>query len=423
MKFIINGGKQLSGAIRVMGFKNAATPIIAATLLTKRVCILKNMPQITDVLKLLDILKKMGSQQEWLDEHTLKIDNANLRLMSLDGDSVSQIRSSILLLGPLLARFGEVEFVTPGGCKIGSRPIDTHIEAFADLGARVEYDEPTGHYRMTAGEKVGGEALLKEFSVTATENALMLGYKYPVTIRLAAIEPHVWDLIGFLQKLGTTVNTKDAHGFETIPATKEGDGIIEYEIMSDPIEAGTFAVLAATTRSNITILGVNARHLEAPLRKLKEFGVVYKLHDDALEVYGAQSKLQATNVQTLPYPGLPTDLQAPFGVLATQAQGSSLIFDTMYEGRLKYIHELKKMGADAVMLDPHRAIISGPSVLHGAEIDSLDLRAGATLIIAALTAEGKTELGNIEQIDRGYEKLDVRLKALGADIQRVESRM
>ena len=277
MKFIINGGKALSGTIKVMGFKNAATPIISATVLTKRICVLKNIPKITDVLKLLGILEKMGSRQEWLDEHTLKIDNSNLELMTLDGDSVSQIRSSILLIGPLLARFGKVEFVTPGGCKIGSRPIDTHIEAFADFGVKVDFDEQSGRYNMTAGENVKGETWLKEFSVTATENALMLGSKYPLTIRLAAIEPHVWDLIGFLQKLGTAIHAKEAHSFETIPAPESNEGIIEYEIMNDPIEAGTFAVLAAATRSRIVIQGADAKYLEAPLRKLKEFGVVYSL--------------------------------------------------------------------------------------------------------------------------------------------------
>lgn len=429
MKFIINGGKPLSGTIRVMGFKNAATPIISATALTKRICILKNIPKITDVLKLLDILQQMGSRQEWLDGHTLKIDNSDLRLMALEGDSVSQIRSSILLIGPLLARFGKVEFVTPGGCKIGSRPIDTHIEAFADFGVKVDFDEQNGRYAMIAGDDVRGEAWLKEFSVTATENTLMLGTKYPLVIRLAAIEPHVLDLIGFLKKIGTGISAKEAHSFETIPAAQSDGpsassgqgGIIEYEIMNDPIEAGTFAVLAAATRSRIVIQGADGKYLEAPLRKLKEFGVAYSLTGNELTVDGAKSKLQATRVQTMPYPGLPTDLQAPFGVLATQAQGTSLIFDTMYEGRLKYIDELKKMGADAVILDPHRALVNGPSVLHGAEIDSLDLRAGATLIIAALTAEGRTELGNIEQIDRGYENLDERLKLLGADIVRVES--
>ncbi|MDE2001713.1 MAG: UDP-N-acetylglucosamine 1-carboxyvinyltransferase [Patescibacteria group bacterium] len=419
MKFIITGGKALGGTIETRGFKNAATPIIAATALFSVPCILDNVPKITDVLKLLDILASMGSRQKWLGDHKLEIDNSKLELQPLDSDSVAQIRSSILLIGPLLARFGEVEFVTPGGCKIGSRPIDTHIEAFADAGVAVTFDEQKGRYRMATSPRCGGEAVLKEFSVTATENLLSFGTKYPVRIRLAAIEPHVQDLAGFLRKAGADIITTEAHSFETKPAAREPAGPVEYTIMNDPIEAGTFAALAAATRSNLFITGVDAAFLEAPLRKLKEFGVSFTLHGRTLEVFGAKSKLRATRVQTMPYPGLPTDLQAPFGVLATQAEGASLIFDTMYEGRLKYIEELRKMGADAAILDPHRAIIHGPSVLHGAHIESLDLRAGATLIIAALTAEGTTELGNIEQIDRGYEQLDERLKKLGAGITRV----
>ncbi len=418
MKFIINGGKSLAGSIQVMGFKNAATPIIAATALTSRVCVLENVPKITDVLKLLSILEKMGSRQKWTGDHTLEIDNSGLKSRALEGDEVSQIRSSILLIGPLLARFGEAEFVTPGSCKIGRRQIDTHIEAFSELGVKVDYNESDGRYRMTAFDKIAGEAWLKEFSVTATENVLMLGSKYPVKVRLAAIEPHVFDLVNFLNKLGANIRSAEAHSFETDPQG-EPEGKIEHKIMNDPIEVGTFAVLAAATRSDIRILGVDAKYLEAPLRKLKEFGVRFELKGSDLEVYGTKSKLSAARVQTMPYPGLPTDLQAPLGVLATQAQGASQIFDTMYEGRLKYIEELKKMGADAAILDPHRALINGSSVLHGAVIDSLDLRAGATLIIAALTADGKTELGNIEQIDRGYENLDERLKKLGASIERV----
>ncbi len=419
MRFIINGGKSLSGTIQVMGFKNAATPLIAATVLTGRICVLKNVPKITDVFKLLSILEKMGSKQRWIGDHELEIDNSSLKKTALESDEVSQIRSSILLIGPLLARFGEVEFVVPGGCRIGSRPIDTHIEAFADLGVKTDFDGSSGRYKMSVSDKTGGKAWLKEFSVTATENILMLGAKYPVKIRLAAIEPHVFDLVNFLNKLGANIRSSEAHSFETDPAEISSAGKIEHTIMNDPIEAGTFAVLAAATRSDIRILGVDAKYLEAPLRKLKEFGVFFNLNGNELEVFGTKSKLSAARVQTMPYPGLPTDLQAPFGVLATQAQGASQIFDTMYEGRLKYIDELKKMGADAAILDPHRALINGPSVLHGAVIDSLDLRAGATLIIAALTADGKTELGNIEQIDRGYENLDERLKKLGASIKRV----
>ena len=266
MKFIINGGKSLSGTIQVMGFKNAAAPIIAATVLTGRICVLNNVPKITDVLRMLSILEKMGSKQRWIGEHALEIDNSQLKFRVLEGDDVSEIRSSILLIGPMLARFGQVEFVTPGGCKIGSRPIDTHIEAFADLGVSVEFNEKSGRYKMTASDKIGGEAWLKEFSVTATENMLMLGAKYPVKLRLAAIEPHVFDLVNFLNKLGAGIRSAEAHSFETNPIADGTSGKIEYAIMNDPIEAGTFAVLAASNRGDIRILRGVVQYFETPPR-------------------------------------------------------------------------------------------------------------------------------------------------------------
>ncbi|MBI4992091.1 MAG: UDP-N-acetylglucosamine 1-carboxyvinyltransferase [Candidatus Harrisonbacteria bacterium] len=417
MKFIINGGKALDGDIRVGGCKNSATPIIAATLLTDQTCILHNIPRIGDVLVILEILKSIGSRQKWLSGHSIEIDNSDINPEKLDQNLMCQIRSSILLVGPLLARFGKVSFVTPGGCKIGSRPIDTHLEAFRDLGAIVEFDDGSGIHTIFLKNFKNDRVCLKEFSVTATENLLMLAKAHPFAIALAAIEPHVLDLIDFLAKLGVTVAGDKSHTFK-VNSGKGLSGAIEHTIINDPIEAGTLAVLASATRSNINIVGVEESHLELPLRKLKEFGVVFNLRGSVLGIDGMRSGLHAAKIQTLPYPGLPTDLQAPFGVLATQAKGSSLIFDIMYEGRLKYIDELRKMGADAVILDPHRAIINGPTVLHGAEIQSLDLRAGATLVIAALVAKGQSAIGSIEQIDRGYEKFDERLRELGADIIR-----
>ncbi len=418
MKFIINGGAPLRGDIEVGGFKNSATPIIAATLLTSRTCVLKNIPRIGDVLKILEILKSMGSRQRWLSEHVIEIDNKDLDPEKLDQELMGQIRSSILLIGPMLARFGKISFVMPGGCNIGARPIDTHLEAFAELGAGVNFDSDSGVYLMQLGKVKLPSITLKELSVTATENLLMLGFAHPFKIKLAAIEPHVWDLIGFLRELGTVVENTASHEFSISPGNREAAGLIEYEIINDPIEAGTFAILSAATKSNLNIVGAEESHLDSFLQKLKEFGVVFSFKGDVLIVNGQKSSLRAAKVKTMPHPGLPTDLQAPFGILATQAQGGSLIFDTMYENRLKYIDELKKMGADAVILDPHRALISGPTQLHGAKIGSLDLRAGATLVIAALVAKGESELDNIEQIDRGYEKLDERLRAIGADILR-----
>ena len=418
MKFIINGGRPLSGEVTLKGFKNSATPIIAATLLTGQPCILGNIPKIGDVLKILEILRSMGSKQRWISDDAIEIDNKDIDPDKIDQNLVNQIRSSILLIGPMLARFKKFNFITPGGCKIGSRPIDTHLEALEDLGARVNFDEDSGIYSISLESIKNNQVYLREFSVTATENLLMLGFVYPLTVSLAAIEPHVWDLVKFLKKLGVKIDNTGSHTFKIGPG-KMDNSVIEHTIINDPIEADTMAILGAVTKSNISIKGIEEEYLEAPLRKLREFGVSFAVENNILRIDGRRSVLKAVKLQTMPYPGLPTDLQAPFGVLATQAQGASLIFDTMYEGRLKYIEELKKMGADAVVLDAHRAIINGPTVLHGSEIESLDLRAGATLVIAALAAEGQSVLNEVEQIDRGYERLDERLKSLGASIERI----
>jgi len=363
MKIIINGGKTLEGKIAVRGCKNSATPIIAATLLTDQVCVLRNIPRVGDVLKLLEILKSVGSKQRWISENTIKIKNDELEPEKINQELLSKIRSSILLIGPMLARFGKFEFVVPGGCRIGSRPIDTHLEAFRDLGADIEFDSKSGTYRAFLKETKSGRVLLKEFSVTATENLLMLGFAHPFFVKLAAIEPHIIDLIEFLRKLGMSVEIFSDHALKVKPANLRGNKI-EHGIINDPIEAGTFAILAAATKSKIDITGVEEKYLAAPLRKLRDFGVDFKINGSTLKVDGLKSVLRAAKVQTMFYPGLPTDLQAPFGVLATQAQGSSLVFDTLYEGRLKYISELKRMGADAVILSPHRALITGPSVLR-----------------------------------------------------------
>ncbi len=276
-------------------------------------------------------------------------------------------------------------------------------------------------YNVVLDKPKTKKVVLKELSVTATENLLMFAVNEGLEIRLAASEPQISDLCYFLQKMGGEILGIGTN-FLSIAERKTKNKIFEkisHKIINDVIEAGTFAVLAAATKSNILIKGCDPDFLDAPLMKLKDFGVSFSIKNNSILVNGKTSVLKAAKIQTLPYPGFPTDLQAPFGVLATQAKGSSLIFDIMYEGRLKYINELKKMGADAVVLDPHRAVINGPTVLEGAEIESMDLRAGATLVIAALLAKGKSIIGNVEQIDRGYEKLEERLLNLGADIKRL----
>ncbi|MCL4405162.1 MAG: UDP-N-acetylglucosamine 1-carboxyvinyltransferase [Patescibacteria group bacterium] len=420
MKFVVNGGKELNGEIEVRGSKNAATPIIASTLLTSRPCIVENIPLISDVFTTLQILESMGSEISWLGERKVRIINRDIDPTRVDQRLVRKIRSSILILGPLLARYGEVVIATPGGCQIGTRSISAHLEAIKDLGGVVAYDPKEDLYEITKPVgQWGNGVVLKEFSVTATENIMMLGaLSAPLKIELCAAEPHVQELGYFMNILGADYRGLGTHEIVITRGIENRNQEISHRIASDYLEAGTFMALAAMIGDKVRIKNVPIDYLTAAIQKLREFGVLLSISGDSILITGDRKRLTSTNVQTLPYPGFPTDLQAQFGAMATQCQGDSLIFDTLYEGRLKYIEELVKMGARAKILDPHRALISGPTKLHGAEIESLDLRAGATLVIAALAASGVSSLGGIEQIDRGYEHIEERLKLLGAEIER-----
>jgi len=415
-KFIIEGGQRLKGEIKVGGMKNAATPILASTLLISENCLLKNLPNITDVKTMIEILKSLGSKIEFLEEHVIKINNENVSLQSLDKILIKKMRSSILLMGPLLAKFGQVEIPEPGGCIIGNRPIDSHLYALEKLGAKIEKEND--FYGLKTKGLEGAEIVLPEFSVTATENAIMAAVlaKGKTIIKLAAAEPHVQDLCNFLNKAGAKISGIGTHTLE-IQGVKKLNGV-EHTIIPDQIEVGTLAVIATLNRGEILIKDIIPEHLDIILLKLKEIGVIFELKGNSIKVYHT-ANLKAFNLQTLPYPGFPTDLQAPFGVLATQCQGTSLIKDPMYEGRLGYIQELIKMGANAIIADPHRVIITGPTPLYGQEIKSFDLRAGATLIIAGMIAQGITIINDAQLVDRGYEKLDERLNKLGAKIKRI----
>lgn len=420
MKFLITGGKKLDGEIDVLGSKNAALPIIAATLLSEEEIILENIPLIGDVFAMLDILKSMGSKQRWLAERTLSVKNNEIEPGKINQSLVNKIRASVLLIGPLLAKFGSAKIHSPGGCHIGARPLDAHLKAFGDAGAEIDFDERTNLYNLRLPKVTCSTITLKEQSVTATENLMMFFSLFPgkAEIRLSAVEPHVVDLGKFLMNLGV-----GARGLGTTTIRIKGEKKltsknVRHSIVADYIEAGTFLVLAAVTNSKIGIRNFPATHLESVLQKAKDFGVKYLFKDSLFIV--EPSLLKASYVKTQPHPGFPTDLQSLFGLLATQAKGESVIFDTLYEGRLKYVEELKKMGAQAKILDLHRAIVFGPTGLRGAEIESPDLRAGALLVIAALAANGSSVLHNIKQIDRGYERLEERLRILGADIRRVE---
>lgn len=414
-QFIIEGGNPLSGTIKAGGMKNAATPIIAATLLTKEECILENIPRIRDVERMLEILKSLGSKIEWIGANELIISNKDVDLSDLDRKTVQSMRSSILLLGPLLARFGSVKIPEPGGCIIGSRPIDTHLYILEKLGAKIKREN--GLYNFS-GKLKGTVIILPEFSVTATENAIMAACLAEGTtkIKIAAVEPHVEDLVNFLNSFGAKIKFIGNHVIQIEGVKKLSGG--KYKIIPDQIEVGTFAIAGAVTKGEIAIENVIPEHLDIILLKLKNAGVNLELGDNYLKIKSSPN-LKSFQLQTLPYPGFPTDLQAPFGVLATQCQGATLIHDPMYEGRMSYINELIKMGANAVIADPHRVVINGPTPLFGQEIKSLDLRAGATMIIAGLIAQGQTVINEAEVIDRGYERIEERLSIIGAKIKRV----
>ncbi len=422
--FKIKGGNNLEGIIKVAGSKNSATPIIAATLLTSQKCVLENVPRIKDVLTLLEIMQSMGSRFDWTDENTLEIENKNIDPEKISQHLVGKIRSSILLVGPLLARFGKFKMSSPGGCLIGARPVDTHLGAFVDMGAKVEKDGDTYIFFVKKWQQ-NPHIVLSEFSVTATENILMLAgglASNRVTLDMAAAEPHVQDLIFFLKKMGAKISGAGTHTL-VIEGNKKLKGV-KHKLISDPIEAGTFLILSAIFRGKIGVEGVEEKFELLPMKKLEEFGVRFlRKKSGTKNIIYSLAKLPLNSprvVQTMPHPGLPTDLQALFGLLSTQSSGTTLIHDTMFEGRLKYIDELVKMGANATILDPHRALIVGPTPLYGSIISSFDLRGGMTMILAALIARGETIINGIEQVDRGYENIDKRLMSLGANIERLK---
>ena len=428
--FIIQGSNHLAGEIKVAGFKNAATPIIAASILTKEKVVLHNVPLIEDVKKMIQIIVSMGAKVAWLDSNSLTIDPSNLDPTKLDMDLVKTMRSSILLMGALVARFGKLKTREPGGCQIGARSLEAHLLAFEQLGIDIKFDGKFYHLEKTKAS--APEIVMSEFSVTGTENVIMavaLNHG-SLVLKIAAADPSVQDLCWFLSSLGVEIEGIGTHTLK-IKGGKALHGS-EYWIMPDPIETGTFICLAGTTRSQLSILNCAPDFLALEIVKYREVGLKinieylktshnkhYRLAN--IKVDGRVDLKAVKKLHDMPYPGFAADLLQPFAVLMTQAEGTSLIHDWMYDGRLKYVAELKKMGANIMVSDPHRVVIIGPSPLYGKEITSFDLRAGATLIIAALAAEGQSVVSNIYQVDRGYEMLDQRLSKLGAKIERVEA--
>jgi UDP-N-acetylglucosamine 1-carboxyvinyltransferase len=415
--FEIEGNQPLSGEIVVSGAKNATTPILAATLLTSQTCVLSNLPLIEDVFRMIEILESMGAEIEWRGERTLAITNRHIDPQKMDIEKVKQIRSSILLLGALAARFESFSLYHPGGCVIGARPVGTHFDALDKLGVKITQEEKS--YRVDASGRQAAKIVLREMSVTATENAMMLaaGMSGQTTIKLAATEPHVEDLGRFLVAMGAEIEGLGTHTLRvTGQSTLMG---ATHTIIPDANEAATFLILGVATGSALTVRHAREEHLDIVLEKLREFGADFVIKEDAITVVPSASLCAIAKLDTRTYPGLPSDVQAPFGVLATQANGETLIFDTIFEGRFNYVPELEKMGARATVLNPHQVIVRGKTRLRGTTIKSYDLRAGVALIIAALCAEGKTVIEDIYQVDRGYERIEERLQKLGARMSRV----
>ena len=418
-KFIINGNRPLKGTVEIGGYKNAAGPILAATLLTKEECIIDNLPLVTDVFNLIKVLESIGVEVEWIGEKKIKIKaGEKVDPEKMDYSTVEKMRISVLLIGPLLARFKKFKIPHPGGDKIGLRPIDSHLEALRKLGAKIY--EKNGFYYFDSKDLQGKEVILNEFSVTATENLMMAASLTSGTtiIKTAAAEPQVQDTGNILKEMGLKIEGVGTHTI-MIKGQKQLQGV-KHSVISDPLEAGTFIVLAAATQSEVEVKNVIIKHLELFLEKLKEIGVNLEIRSDSV-IIKPSSNLQATKIQSLPFPGFPTDLQPMVSVLLTQAEGKSLVHDPLYESRLGHLKELKKMGADVEIADPHRAFIFGPTPLKANKITGMDIRAGASLIIAALIAKGESEIYGVEQIDRGYEKIDEKLQQLGAEIKRVKN--
>jgi UDP-N-acetylglucosamine 1-carboxyvinyltransferase len=385
--------------------------------LTEEESVIDNLPLASDVLDQIEILKEMGAKIEWLDERKIKINPKDIIPEKIPVELFEKMRVSVLFIGPLAIRFKSFKVPHPGGDKIGLRPIVTHLEALESFG--IETEEKDGFYHFRAPEKLTGKKIaLKEFSVTATEIVMMLASRTEgkTKIEIAAAEPQVQDLGLFLREMGVRIEGIGTHTLEI--EGKESLSGAEFSLCPDLLEAGTFFIALAITGGEGKIKNINPDHLTFFLGKMKEIGVNFEVRTDEFLVKPSKD-FKPTKIQVLPYPGFPTDLQPQTSVLLTQAQGKSLIHDPLYENRFQHLHELRKMGADIEITDPHRALIFGKTELIGNKISSSDIRSGAALILASLIAKSKNTIENISQIERGHEKIEEKLRKLGAQIEKI----
>lgn len=421
-KFVIKGGIPLKGTVIPSGAKNAALKMMAATILTNENCILSNVPKIADIITMIKILESIGAKISWISDHKLKIETKNINSYKPKHDLVKKMRASIVLAGPLLGKFKKAEIAEPGGCVIGVRPVYEHWEAFKKLNISTKnYSWGT---LLETKEIIGNTVILDAMSVTATENVIMAAVlaKGVTKIKVAASEPEIVDLVKMLKNMGAKITGENTHSI-TIRGVKKLHGV-KHEILPDRMEIGTYAIAAISTFGDVIIKNIIPDHMDIILNRFEKAGVNFKLinhHKEFCDLRIMPSKnLHPIKIDARPYPGFPTDLQAPMSILMTQLPKTSKIFETIFDDRLKYLSELKKMGAKIKVIDNHTAEISGPTKLRGANITSFDLRAGVTLILAGLVAKGKTTINNIETIDRGYENIEGKLQKLGASIKRID---
>ena len=416
----INGGKRLEGAVTISGAKNAALAIIPAVILSGESCLLENLPEIEDVRIVEEILTSMGAAISRTPDGSMRIDPSGINTFSVTGKMVSSMRASYYLLGALLGRYKKAEIALPGGCAIGQRPIDQHIKGMRALGADIVIQG--GSVKARADKLKGAEIYLDVVSVGATINIMLaaVAAEGQTIIANAAKEPHVVDVANFLNMMGANVK-----GAGTDVIRIQGGRRLHgctYAVIPDQIEAGTFMIAAAATRGDVIINNVIPTHLEAISAKLMECGVAVSEGDDGRDFFirvSADKRPRAVNIKTLPYPGFPTDLQQPMMALLATAEGNSFIMENIFENRFNHVPELAKMGA-SISISSRTATVEGVERLYGAPLCASDLRAGAALVIAALAAEGESTISHIHFIDRGYEFLEQKLRALGADIKRIE---
>lgn len=415
-KFLVEGGVKLQGKVNIGGFKNAALAIIPAALLSRDVCVIENVPMIEDIHVLSQIIETLGAKVSKTDETTMQIDSRNVNEINVNTDLSRKIRGSYYLLGVGLGLFNHVEMPLPGGCNIGKRPIDLHIKGFKLLGADVKIED--GRIFVHADKLVGAKIYLDFASVGATINIMLAAVhaEGKTVIENAAKEPHIVDTANFLSAMGADIKGAGTSTIR-INGVEKMSGCT-YSVIPDQIEAGTYMVAAAATKGDILIDGIIPKHLEPITAKLTEMGMIIEEYGDSISVK-YKDELKPVNIKTLPYPGFPTDLQQPFAVLLATIKGECTVEETIYEDRMKYVDELKKMGAN-IDVEGRVACIHGENELIGTQVIARDLRAGAAMIVAGLVASGITEIQEISHIDRGYESIEKKFMNLGARIRRVD---